>query len=379
MPPSRRAGSSVDDVVVFSPDTTTSYVVLSDTLDPAEVSLAGAREVPGFATIAGVAGRLLVSSFPSPVVTGYSISNDLRLEAEQQLSFADYGTDDVGFAAQFFASEERAYLTYDVTKRVVWDPTRLEIVEAREQSELSRPVMDGLGLAAAYNRTAWIPRMPTVLKPFYYRDDDGFEYADRTQIAIYDPETHEEQRIVEAPCSGLENATQDEEGYTYFSTWNVSPTRFLYGLAPEPCFVRFTPSGQLDKAWLPQIREWTGGRVPGVMRYLADGKAIASVLHHEEIDVDWDGEYDNAASEAVDGGSHFHLWLLDFEAQTAQQLPEVESMDMAFHGKTIDDRHFVFLPYDDYTRTRVYEIKVDGAVREHLDTSGWVYDWVRLR
>jgi hypothetical protein len=256
---------------------------LSNTLDVAQVSLTDAREFPGFATIASVGGRLLVSTFPSAEVNRFELGDDLLWREPQSLSFANYGTEDVGFSAQFFASERFAYLTYDVTRHVVWDPVELRVVAAKEGPALPQLGDAGMSLSAAYNRTFWIPKGNTVLKPFYYRDSDGFRYAPSTQIAVYDASSHEPTSIIDAPCQGLENATQDEAGNTYFSTWNVSPLLFLYGDAPAPCFRRVLPDKTLDEQWAPDVAAWTGGRPTGVMRYLADGKAISSVLHQEEI------------------------------------------------------------------------------------------------
>jgi hypothetical protein len=136
-----------------------------------------------------------------------------------------------------------------------------------------------------------------------------------------------------------------------------------------------TAEGRLDDHFAPNVSAWTGGRPAMVMRYLQDGKGVASVLHTEEIEADWSGEYDDAVIDEVTLGSHFRLWLLDFEKESAKQLDGVVGMDGQFHGKTIDGRYFVFLPYDGYARTRIYEVFTDGTATEHLDTAGWVYDW----
>jgi hypothetical protein len=191
--------------------------------------------------------------------------------------------------------------------------------------------------------------------------------------------THAEKAVIEAPCTALENATQDEEGNTYFSTWNVRPTRFLYGLAPEPCFVRVTRDGRLDSTFAPQVSAWAGGRPPMVMRYLADGKAIASFLHPEEVQARWSGPYDPEVAEKIALGTHFHMWLLDFRVQTARPIDGMIPMDGQFHGKTLDGRHFVYLPYQGYARTKIYEVMPAGTAVERLDTAGWVYDLVKVR
>ena len=45
----------------------------------------------------------------------------------------------------------------------------------------------------------------------------------------------------------------------------------------------------------------------------------------------------------------------------------------------LDGRTFVFLPYDDYGRSKIYEIGADGAAIERGDTLGDVFKWVKIR
>lgn len=82
-----------------------------------------------------------------------------------------------------------------------------------------------------------------------------------------------------------------------------------------------------------------------VMRYLASGKAVVSFLHTEEIGADWSAPYDPAVGEEVTAGSHFHLWLVDFDEGSARELEGVLGMDGQFHGRTLGGRHFVYVAY----------------------------------
>lgn len=366
-------------VVVFDPNfDATTYVALSSSLDFGPDPLSGAREFTGFQSIAAAGGRLLVAG--EATVARFEIDEQLTWTGGPRLDFSSYGISDASFSSQFFLNERTVYATANITKRVVWDTFDFSIVDFKEDTQLSLDPAGGLQLQFAFNRTSRVPSRGAVMVPFYYRDADWFEFSDTSRIAVYDPQTHEERALIDAPCTALENATQDELGNTYFSTWNVRPTRHLYGRAPEPCVVRLSPDGQLDEQFSPDLSAWAGGRVPMVMRYLEDGRAVASYLHADELNVDWSGDYDDAVIEEVTLGSHFRLWLVDFEAQSASELPGVIGMDGQFHGRTHEGRHFVFLPYDGYARTKVYEIRPeDGTAVEHLDTAGWVYDLVRVR
>jgi hypothetical protein len=366
-------------VVLFDPDfNASSYVVLSDTLDLESVSLDGAREFPGFGSIMASGGKLLVADPEAPIIDRFAISPDFQWSDDGSLSFGDYGATTADVTAQFFLNEANAYLGFDLTSRVLWNPKDFEITGIRDRSTLSAEPQDGLQLEPAFNRTSWIWRGP-VLRPFYYRDEAWFEFSADSRVALYDPQTHEEREVVTVPCPALENATQDEDGYTYFSTWNYEPTLFLYGSGPKPCVVRFDSNGLLDRDWAPDLSAWTGGRHPQVFRYLRDGKAVASVLHHEEVTSDWSGGYTPEVGDEVVGGNHFHLWMFDLRAETAQLLDAVEPSNAQYHGKTIDGRSFVFMPYDLWGRSKVYELKMDGTAEQLFETVGWVYDWVRVR
>jgi hypothetical protein len=367
-------------VVVFDQDfEATTYVALSHTLDFGADPLSDAREFPGFESIAAAGGGLIVSG-EGAALSRHEITDALDWRDGPKLSFADYGIMDAGFWDQFFLDDRTAYATADTTSRVVWDPVAFVIGDFLTDSRIPSEPEGGLELDAAFNRTSWIPKNGPVLRPFYYRDADWFEFSDRSWIAIYDPVTHEERAVLDVPCPALENATEDEAGNTYFSTWNVRPTRYLYGLAPEACFARVTADGRLDTQFAPNVRDWTGGRPPMVMRYLEGGKAVASFLDVDAIEADWSGPVDDAVREEIELGSHFRLWLLDFDAETATEVDGVIPMDGQFHGRTVDGRHFVYLPYDGYTRTRIYEILPEqGTAVEHEDVPGWVYDLVKVR
>src|SRR5262245_6469138 len=68
--------------VVFDPDyNPTSYVKLVESPDIDQVSFDDARELPGYAFVAAFDGKLLVSDGESPVITRYTIDDQLAWEA----------------------------------------------------------------------------------------------------------------------------------------------------------------------------------------------------------------------------------------------------------------------------------------------------------
>ena len=66
-----------------------------------------------------------------------------------------------------------------------------------------------LTLEVGGNRTG-IQLGRTAFQPFFYHDEDWFEFGDSSVIALYDTTTHEELSILDAPCPGLALATRDE-------------------------------------------------------------------------------------------------------------------------------------------------------------------------
>ena len=366
--------------VVFDPDfNATSYVSISETLDVSEADLHTAREFPGWATIATVGGRLLVADESEPRVTSYEITPARQWHELAALSFANYGIADAGFGRQWFLDEHTAYVELDVTGRVVWDPTELTISEAVEDStlELKR---GNLELEPGLDRQPRLRRGP-VMRPFYYAEKtDWLEYAPTSQIAVYDPTTHHESRVLDAPCPGLHIGTQDEDGNTYFGLWDALPKLALFGEGPAPCVARVNADGTLDESWTPDLTSWTDGRFVMVFRYVKSGRALANVLHQEELNADFTAGYDPSVGEELDTGEHYRVWLFDLENETAKPVEGLPNTSWGFHAADIDGRSFIFLPYADWGRTRVYEVDMQtGRATERFDTTGWVYDWVRVR
>jgi len=367
-------------VLVFDPDfNATSYVLLSDTLDLSEISLADAREFPGWVTIAALGGRLLVASEGAPSITRYEFDAERNWIEGESLSFANQGVLDAGFGRQWLLNEHTAYTELEVTKRVVWDPTEFVIRGVMEDSSLPL-ARNAMELEPGLNRQVRLHQGP-VLRPFYYAEKtDWLEYAPTSQIAVYDPTTNEERAVVDAPCPGLHVGTQDELGNTYFGLWDALPKLALYGRGPAPCVSRFKLDGTLDQDWAPDLTSWTGGRFVMVFRYVRHGRALANVLHQEELDIDLSSGYTDAVGAELDEGTHYRVWSFDLQNETARPVEGMGNTGWGFHASDLDDRSFVFLPDADYGRTHVYEVDMDSATAtQRFETAGWVYEWVRVR
>jgi len=366
-------------VQVIAPDgeDRTVYAVLSNSLDLGEVSLSGAREFQGVANFAAVGGRLLVSAGEEPRIDSFQIPPELTWEPGPSISFSNYplASDGANIFSQWFVDAQTAYLPFEVSKRILWNPTDMTITGVRQTSnlELSR---EAFTLENGGNRAGL--RYPgAVMQAFFYRDEDWFEFAPTSPIAVYDPISHEEARIIEAPCPGLAVATRDEVGNTYFSTWDYSPGQALYGLAAAPCVARVSPDLQLDTQWTTDFTELTEGRYSINFRYVGGGKALAQVLHQEEIDLDFAAAYDPGVEDEIWGGTHWRPWLLDLEARTGAPLEGIERESTGYQQITVDGRNFLFVTYT--SGTIAYELAPDGSVSERFRSPGEAFKWIRVR
>ncbi|HEU4582757.1 MAG TPA: hypothetical protein VFS67_31080 [Polyangiaceae bacterium] len=96
--------------------------------------------------------------------------------------------------------------------------------------------------------------------------------------------------------------------------------------------------------------------------------------------MDFTTAYDAEVAEAIGkSGPHWRFWLFDLEASTAAPVEGID-VDIADGAQfaVLDGRTFIFLPFDDWARTKVYEI-VDERAVARFEVTGDVYQWVRVR
>jgi hypothetical protein len=362
---------------VYTTDDRIVYVHLTKDLDVSALDLAQAREFASVANFVGIDGRILVSSGTEPVITEFGISNDLAWNEGRTISFAGYPLDDnANFYSQYILDSSTAYLPFDATNRVIWNPSQM-VIEGTLTDTSVPAEKDGMLVATGGNRNG-IRFDGPVQQPFFYSND--FDFGPESIVAIYDETTNLEQRTVTLPCPALSMASQDG-GYTYYGTWDF-PDRSLFGEGPEPCIARLTPELTLDEAWTTNLEDVTGGRPQNNFRAVGGGRAIANVLHTEElVGADFDGGYDlDVVDQLGTSGPWWKLWLINLDSMTGAPVEGI-SVDIGSGAQfaVLEGRTFVFLPYDDYGRTKIYEIGSDGLATERGDTVGDVFKWVKIR
>ncbi len=116
-----------------------------------------------------------------------------------------------------FLDDHTAYMPFDLTKRVIWDPTEMEIIDTREESSLELWRGD-LMLDSAGNRAS-IHFDGPVQQAFFLRDRGlvpartGVDHRPSTIARHTKRRTRCPFRARAWPCD------EDEEGYTYYGTW----------------------------------------------------------------------------------------------------------------------------------------------------------------
>lgn len=368
--------------LVWGVEGATGYITLSDTLDLDRVSLEGAREFPGYTTVAVADGQLLVTNAENPIIYRFGIGEALDWEERGRLSLINQGVTDSGFYRQYMQRDSIAYAEIDVGESALWDPIGFEVAGTQVDSQLVLQ-RDGLDLFANYNRAYFVFDGP-VVRPFSYHDQDWFRWADGSLLVVYDPDTNAERSVIEVPCPGLDTITKDERGNLYFSTWEYPALHALVGTGVAPCVVRVTPDGRLDADWAPDLTAWTGGRQVMNFRYLGQGKAVGAVLHAEKFGEGFDFE---AAFSEIDAfwdgyGLNYRLWMFDLDAGTAAPVRGLPDDDLSpnYSHAQIDGRTFLLREANDFSLTTVYELSLDGEATERFEVIGGTsYQWVKLR
>jgi hypothetical protein len=371
---------------VWSDQGPTGYVALMESLDGGDVSLGSAREFPGYTSAGAVDGSLLVSpSADDLTIQRYHITDDLSWEKTGTLSFANEGAEAVGFFRQYLGERGSAYLDVDVTGRVVWDPSTLELRGSGSETDL--PLRRaGLDLFANFNRANFVAKRE-ILRPFSYHDQDWFHWSADSPIVVYDATTHDLKSVVHAPCPGLDTMTHDEDRNIYLGTWEYSALYPLMGVGAAPCVARLLPDSTLDDSWNTDLTAMTDGRHIVNFRYIGGGKAIAAVFHAEEYGPNYDFP---GLVERVDdfwemAGNFHRLWLFDLVERSASPMDGIEEFEFInpwFAHAVLNDRIFLFLSDGttvNQATTSVYELDDQRRAKRRFGVPGGVIQWIQVR
>jgi hypothetical protein len=343
-------------------------------------ALAKGREFPGVSGFEVIAGKILVSSGEAPTITSFEVTDGLGWKDGATISFGDYGlSDNANWFWQYVIDDERVMLPFDGPGRILWNPRSMTITGAYTDSMLPLEI-DGRGVfndGGNLSGTALLPS--AIMQPFYTWGGPDEQYGPSSYVVIYDEELTEKE-IVEIPCPDLETMTQAEDGTTYFSNAWHSGLFALFEGRLGPCVARIKPDGTLDETFTTDFRDLTGGRYTQNFSYLRDGLAIANVLHHDESDIDFSGDYSPELEYKLLDGGYMRAWLFDLEEHTAKPIEGIDvPLTQRPNTAVIDGRIFLLAVDPTFASTRVFEISEDAVATKLFDVTGDLSGWRRLR
>ncbi len=380
-------------VAVYGPDETLNYVMLSHELDfnVDAARLDAAREFPGYTGVAPIGGAVMAADGTAPFIRKYDVSDDLVWSEVGELNFGLYPMDEGNYMNFYFQSikdEKSVYFYYgaDKTGRAVWSPEEWKILGSHEDTDLPTPAA-GWELQNGGNRTGMRDYTGPVVQAFAQWREETNGYTDSSWLAVYDATTHAEKDVLEVPCPGLQQTTRDERGDLYFSTTFNLPIAVLYGAGPAPCVVKVKANGTLDQTFASNdLTAWTGGFYGVNFRYLARGKAVANVLHHDRIaGLDPEGAVDSDIATQIDEDpTLWELHLIDMAEGTSEIVTGfADDHDVGYYTtyQLVDGRVFVTVQLDsETTRSSVYELDLDTATVSQIATAeGDIWEMARVR
>ncbi|MCE9672238.1 MxcI [Myxococcus stipitatus] len=360
---------------IFSQAGSATYVSVFDSLDVTGLDLKQAREYTGFATIGAVDGLLFVGSGEAPELSRYRVGDDGSLTEAGRFSFSNYGLTSAPLYLNQFVDSTRAYMSLEESKRVLWNPSTMEITGTADAPGLDSQ-REGLVVKTSFDRGR-VTRGDYAFQAFYWTDGTFYDFFPSSQIAVYSKADGALVKLIDAPCPGLDVATQDEAGNIYFSNWVFSAAAPVIegDGAPATCVVRIKAGElELDTAWTRSLSDLVGGRQTAAFRYLGNGVGLVAVFHDEEVEINA-----NTAPSVVTSESHWKLWRVNLETGTASQVDGLGFIAGGYYAFTLDARTFLLLPETDYSKTVVWELGTTGAPTKRFETLGWAYQFVKVR
>jgi len=357
-------GAYVVGSIVTGPEGSTGYVNVIASLDAQVLDYSTAYEFPGFADVWSWNGKVFVADGEAPIIHRYSVAADRSLLADGELSFAAYGVPETAFWNAIWISAEKAYMANGQGEYVIWNPSTMMITGTMPRPALD--ARDGLLLRSASTDRGVVVRGNRLYHPYYWSDETWTDYAVDSRIAIYDTDQDRLLGVIDAPCTGLDIATEDDSGNLYFSNWTGNAGLTLVDGVPAPCGVKLvTASDTIDASWTTPWTAITDGRQGAALRYSGDGHALLSVFHQERAQFD-------ASTDpfALVGTANWRIWSVDLQARTGALVDGIDWNSGATYMQRIDDLSYMLVPTADYAKSEVYAI--DGTTATpRFETRGW--------
>jgi hypothetical protein len=347
-----------------------SYFKTVDALEPQTIDLKSAEEFTGLAD-AWVAGNAVyISEQERMTITKYTLDGGELVKGDA-INFSDYGLAELAFWVNAFVSPTKAYVVNGTTEYIAWNPQTMTITGTVPMPQLAPRA--GLRAFASYTDRSVAIRDGLFYHPFYYTNDDYFEYAPGSSIAVYDVKTDELVRVIEAPCPGLDHVTQDDQGNLYFSAWIFAPGGAAVLEQPATCVAQIAP-GTNEATVAFTVKEATGGLEGGVLRYTGNGKGMIVVLDPSHAP-----EADQGDVQAVAWADNWRFWSFDFKTH---QAVEIENDPIGWnsgsaYGTTIDGKPYILVGTEE-EGTTLFDISIPTQAKPVFTVDGWTMRLLKL-
>jgi hypothetical protein len=370
----QRQGNFALASTVLGDDSNTTYVRYLDELEAGEVNLDDAREYPGYATIGAVEDMFFVGKGETPEVTRFAVDEEGSLQKEETVNFSQY-VDAAPLYANTFGTSTSAYLDMEDSGHVLWNPEEMSIEGTRTLDDIPE-TKEELPVFQSFRRGT-VVRDGKVFQPFHWRGENFYEFASDSHIAVFDAESGDVEKVLEAPCPGLDVGTKDADGNIYFTNWvNATAAPVIDGESNshDTCAVKIDAgTTELNGDWTQDLAEMTDGREVAAVRILEGSTALAAVLDHEKVDPSSDTD-----PQAITYKQNWELWRLDLEEGSGSKVGGTDYIAGGYYAFRLDGRTVVLLPTADYSQTTAWEIPVDGEAKELFTIEGWVYQMVEF-
>jgi hypothetical protein len=360
--------------IVFGEDGSIStYLSLLHTLDPQAVDDDTTREFAGWADLWVHGGQVFMTDGEAPALTRYAVAAGGALEQDDRLSFANYGTDTAAFWRNVIVSPTKAYLfVTEAREIVVWNPATLEI-----GGTFALPDLDDRGAQQPYvtNDRGAIVRGDRLYVTVGWGDWDNYSLSNDSVILVVDTTSDEIIQTLPVACPDLNVATLDDKGDIYFSNWVYGVGPSLFDGGAHTCAVRIKAgTDTLDADWALTFSDATDGREAAALRFLGNGRALISVLHHERFEITPDVD-----RFGVVDAPNWRFWILDLDTRQAELLESIDWHGGGYYSTRIDDLNMLFVPSGDYSSTAALAVFPDGRVEPRWEATGWVTRLFKLR
>ncbi|WP_375759615.1 hypothetical protein [Corallococcus exercitus] len=259
----------------------TSYIVLTETLDPATpLSLTNATQINGRALGSGVSksGAIFVSSNANGTVTRYNLTANNTLEKAGEVSFAGKGITSIGeYQNQFqYVSETKAYYFDGRNSQViVWNPKDMTLTNS-----ISLPEMTIAGSTTTFASNPL--RVGTkVLMPLGWRA--GAAVTKQAGIIVVDTTNDSAVVVKDDRCGYVRDGIVGSDNQVYLATeaYGAAEKRVSGSnpTVPTPCLLKFDPAtNKYDEAFFKELGTLTNGGATGSLLAGPNGTGYLRVL-----------------------------------------------------------------------------------------------------